>query len=141
MRISSYAVARPAYYDRNATGTFLVYSAVTGPHAATTRFSSTVASGKKAFVELSHAYYDRQTVAATGLNTVAWVRIASTTATYASLIFVRTDTATVGPLVDRVTSGQVTIYAGESIEGVTIDGSTGGTCNYYISSKITTFDA
>ncbi len=140
MRISSYAVARPAYYDRNATGTFLSFAGIVAPHAATVRFTTTVAAGKKSYIELAHSYADRQTVAAPGFNSVSWTRVFNG-AVYASVIFVRVDQNAVGPMFDRVVTGSTTLYAGEVFESVTIDGSTGGTINWYVSAKLTSFDA
>ena len=47
MKITSYAVARPQYYDRGAVSTFFSYAATLSQHAATTRWTTTVAAGKK----------------------------------------------------------------------------------------------
>lgn len=140
MKVSSYALGRPNYYDRGATSLIKSYSGVVAPHGATTRWTTTIASGLKAFIETTHGYVDRQTAAAPGLNIVLWARITSGSDT-SNLLFARSDGAAVGPLLDRSVAGGITLYAGEVFEGLTIDGSTGGTCNWALSSKLTTFTA
>ena len=47
MKITSYAVARPQYYDRNAVSTFFSGGGTYAQHATTTRWTTTVAAGKK----------------------------------------------------------------------------------------------
>ena len=140
MRVSSFAVARPAYYDRSATSLIKSFGSVVAPHGATTRWTTTVSAGTKAFIENTHGYVDRQTVAAPGLNVVLWVRITSGADT-ATILFARSDQSAVGPLLDRSVAGAITLYAGEVFEGLTIDSSTGGTCNFSLSTKLTTFTA
>ena len=142
MRLGSLASARSAYYDRNATGTFLQYGGTVAPHTATTRFSSTIASGKKAYIEVCQAYAYRSVAAGVGNNSVVWFRVLNSGATtYASTIFTRSDTAATGLMIERVVTGQVTIYAGEALEALTIDGSTGGSIDFNLSAKLTNFDA
>ena len=140
MKVTSYAVARPNYYDRAATSLIKSYGAVVGPHGATTRWTTTVSAGNKANIENTHGYVDRQTVATTANNVVFWARILSGS-DYSTIIFARSDVNTTTMLLDRSVAGAITLYAGEVYEGLTIDGSTGGTCNFSLSTKITTFTA
>ena len=138
MRVSSFAVARPNYYDRSATSLIKSFSGTVAPHGATTRWTTTISAGLKAFIETTHGYVDRQTVAAPGLNVILWARITSGADT-SNILFCRSDQSAVGPLLDRSIAGGITLYAGEVFEGLTIDSSTGGTCNFALSSKLTTF--
>jgi len=139
MKVTSYAVARPAFYDRNAASFGGGYAAVVAPHATTTRISVTVASGKKVILEGVNASVNRQTVAT----------VAGLVNLYANI------TSVAGfRLVDIATTNNIalvrerqfvvvaaTIYAGEIFDVYTEDPSTGGTVQYIVQYKGTTFDA
>ena len=141
MRVSSFAVARPAYYDRNATSSFVSYSGDVAPHGDTLRATFTTAAGKKAYIETGVVYI-RQSSGASVINrSLAVLRIVSGTDT--------NDVARIDSLSSATTStsrtdklaGQPTIYAGETLTIRTLDLSTGGTLDFNIGAKITSFDA
>lgn len=141
MRISSYAVARPAYYDRNATSTVSNYAADLSPHGGVDRFTYTVASGKKMLVEAAFA----QTVIATAPTTAARValsvelRVGATTIVISAVDGVQS--STVGASSVNFATTQPTLYAGEIVAGRTYIASTGGTVNCQIAAKGTVYDA
>jgi len=139
MRVSSYAVARPSYYDRNATSSLSSYAANLGPHADTTRWTVTVAAGKKSLVELGATYSRRITVATVAGEYGSYIQLTSG----ATNVYFPA-TATVSNVVDFTNSAQYsgspTLYAGETIAGHTYDLCTGGIVNYTVAAKLTTFD-
>ena len=141
MRVSSLGNARPAYYDRNATSGLANYGAVNvSPHSETVRFTVTIASGRKAFIEQARFTCLRIT-AATTLNAVAMIFRNTSGASNADLIYETKHTNTVGDELTQGTTGTTTLYAGETLDARTSDLSTGGAWNYYLSAKYTTFDA
>lgn len=141
MKVTSYAVARPAYYDRNATSGLAVYGAVNiAPHGETTRFTVTVAAGRKAFIEQSR-FTAMRIVAATVLNANTLVFRNTSGATYVDLLYEAKHVLSVGDNLTQGTTGQSTLYAGEALSALTSDSSTGGSWNYYLNCKYTTFDA
>jgi hypothetical protein len=141
MKVTSYAVARPAYYDRNATSTLAVYAADTAPHGSTTRFTTTVAANTKLIVEVMECLLlttSAPTIAARG-NSVLVVTSGAT-----SVDFGRVDqiqNATVSASTTQVYSLAVTVYAAETVTGVTSNGSTGGTLFHIVGYKGTTYAA
>lgn len=139
MRISSYAVARPAYYDRNATSIADGYFADVGPHANTVRFTRTVAAGKKLIVEFANSSIIRTTVAAPVGSYSSYINVQSTSGLRLTDIFSRDNTQYV--YIRQATPVSVTIYAGESYTGETSDASTGGTITYLHQIKSTQYDA
>jgi len=135
MKVTSYAVARPAYYDRNATSSYNQYSGVVGPHAETTRWTVTIAAGKKMLVEqIGITYFN--------------VSVATVAGSYASNIFIVGQyLASQGSSVNVVATqgalyltGNITLYAGETMYATTYNYATGGTVAHSMTYKATQFD-
>jgi len=136
MKVTSYAVARPNYYDRNSISTYQSYDAGASPHSGTTRWTTTVAAGKKLQVEQAIVGY--------------YVTVVGTVAgNYGSQLYVVGQIlATVGAATNVVGAntyvnppGIITIYGGETLYAVTYNFTTGGTVNHLTNFKGTTFDA
>ena len=140
MRVSSFAVARPAYYDRNATPQTNEYSATVGPHTGTTRYSYTVASGKKAVVEFGFVSLQRVTAPSAGSTYYGAVLSKSFTISLRTPYVESTSVVVLASSVVALPLS-LTLYGGESIEASTGDFSTGGTVFYTIQSKLTVYDA
>lgn len=141
MRLSSLSSARPAYYDRNATtGVFAYDAANIAPHALTTRWTTTVATGKKAFVESGTARVIRQTAATLAGQTNVQI-IVTSGAVQIDLFNIFTYSNTTNVPLTAFVPTQVTIYAGETLAATTADSSTGGLLYIGMFGKITTFDA
>ena len=141
MRVSSYAVARPQYYDRNATsGTAVFSGSSVAPHVETVRWTVTVATGKKANIELTRMMAFRVT-AATVAGTAGYVARITTSTSYMDVLFEAHVNNTVGYEAKDIAPAGVTLYAGETLDGRTYDGSTLGVYNYLTGCKFTTFDA
>lgn len=136
MRVASLGVARPAYYDRNATASTSSYSGNPAPAADVTRWSVTVASGKKILVESSYCSVTRTTAPTTGGLYYSTV--------FCSGIVINSisDTSTVvGTTQSRIVTGMITAYPGDVMYGLTSDLSTGGTVFFNVQYKGTQFDA
>ena len=141
MRVSSYAVARPAFYDRNATSTLQNFGTQVAPHSDTTRWTTTVAAGKKLAVELVHIYQERITLATVVRQSNMQLIISNGVTNALTMYNNDLGTNTVGLRDYRLVTNVATIYAGESIYAVTSDASTGGLCLFVAVMKGTTYDA
>ena len=142
MKVTSYAVARPMYWDRNAVETSSTYTpADLAPHAETTRFTVTIAAGRKTFMD------------------TAFIQIARTSA-YASLgearvgMFVTPSgggltcimrqsiiTTAVYTYQQFTMGGSVLMTAGTVLNATTADGSVGGLVSYQAHAHYIAFDA
>ena len=140
MRVSSYAVARPAFYDRNAASAVALYLAQTGPHALTTRWTYTVASGKKLIVEVTPCRILRQTVAAPVGLIATEIQLTTGASLLVMLSNYMTDNTPNVPY-QKDSAASYTMYAGETLTAVTVDNSTGGVVQYSQVMKGTLFDA
>jgi len=139
MKVTSYAVARPAYYDRSATSFSGGYDAVLAPHTDVTRVSVTVAAAQKVILEGVNMSILRLS-SATVLGLVGFHSNVQSTAG-----FRMTDISSYNNVTNvrerQFEALNVTIYAGESFTATTTDSSTGGTVYYIIQYKGTTFSA
>jgi hypothetical protein len=140
MRVSSFAVARPAYYDRNATGSYLTYGAQNTPHALTTRWTTTVATGKKGVIEYARGFTERRVVGGSAGQYSSWVQITSG-ATTGTLIFANSFNNTLYNQVHIEIASAITLYAGDVFFYQTYDDSASGTIYYQGDAKVTLFDA
>ena len=141
MKVTSYAVARPAYYDRNGTASLLAYNAnAITPHAHTQRFTATVAAGKKATVELWMLASWRETAA--GVASTRYV-VGTIASGGPAIVAVNTITQSNTTYAQQTAQASmpITLYAGEVLETSTLDVSIGGTLAFWLSAKLTTFDA
>lgn len=141
MKVSSFAVARPAYYDRNASTLIASDQAIYAPHTGTVRSTTTVAAGKKLFIETSSTSLQNITAPTVAGTATSIVRIVSG---LFSTDPIRTDTVTSAALTtifSNSITGQITIYVGEQILLITANTSTGGTVNHLCAFKATSFDA
>lgn len=140
MRVSSFAVARPAYYDRNAASIANIYLQTVAPHASTARWTYTVASGKKLQLENTTIRVIRITAATVAGTYATEVTLTIGASTY--LVTQSYQTSNVANFTDfRTDQTVMTLYAGEIITGATIDTSTGGTVQYGLWNKGTLYDA
>ena len=142
MKVTSYAVARPAYYDRNASSVIQTDLAVYAPHTATVRLTYTVAAGKKMFIETSSTLVQNVTAPTVAGLASAIVRIQNAAVQITDPI--RSDALTSAVLTtiyNNSLTGQTTLYAGEQALLITANASTGGTVLHLEAFKATLFDA
>jgi len=133
---------RPEWYDRNPAHRLLSYMGYgVAPHVNTTRWTYTVPTGKKALNEFLHAKVRRATAATTASIPVSCVWDTPAGGSITELMHAAIRTNNVGDK-DDVTVGQtITLLVGDALTALTVDGSTGGTCDYVLVAKITEFDA
>jgi len=141
MRVSSFAVARPAYYDRNAASVVQVVDSSYTPHGQTNRGTYTVAAGKKANLESASIFLLTEAAPTVAARAIATIYIlVSAVPCYV----VRLD-GTAGSTLNTARSaglnGSPTIYPGEQLLFLTLDQSTGGTIGYNLNAKMTLFDS
>jgi len=141
MRVGSFAVARPAYYDRNATSTLQSYGADLAPHTTTTRFTTTVAAGTKLIVEVAQAFTMTTSAATTAGRGFSQVQVTSggTSVDLARVDQIQLSTSQAAT--QQLIPLSLTVYAGETVTGVTFNGSTGGTLFHVAAFKGTTYSA
>ena len=141
MKVTSYAVARPAYYDRTAVSVVQNYSAILAPHAQTTRWTTTVAAGRKMNVELANVRMVTASAATVkGNYNYAAIYIVSGAVTFSLCDLIHPSNTVNAPVYFQM-SGVPTLYAGETLYAVTADDSTGGTVQYLEAAKATDYAA
>ena len=141
MKVTSYAVARPSYYDRNATSYAGAFdTGGVAPHAPTTRVTTTVAAGRKLLIELVYILGIRGGVAAP-VGEVSIYQSVASGASSIPLVRVTYTNNTTGTAFSTQAAGALTIYPGEVYACGTYDNSTGGNNTYVIGVKGTQYDA
>ena len=140
MRLGSLASARPNYYDRNAAGYLGAYANDLAPHANTTRWTTTIAAGKKMQVE-SHFISAFRLTASTvvGLVSANLLHTSGATTAYLAFNMFSNNTAFFRETFGAGTS--MTLYAADVMSYTTEDLSTGGTIRFHGYLKGTTYDA
>ena len=142
MRISSYAVARPAYYDRNSSSGSLGYaSGGVPPHADTVRGTATIAAGKKAFIDSTSLSSTRQAAATTLAFGYIYASYTPSGGGANVYLLAPQQNNTVGWVVNPILGGSIVLNTGDAVSIGTYDGSTGGTISYYMYIRYMTFDA
>jgi len=133
---------RLEWYDRNPYHRFQSYmNNNTAPHGVTTRWTYTVPTGKKAFVEGAQTYIHRITAAApVGLVQVV-IYVTPSGGGMSAFLLSQLITNNVGDKDHTEIGGGPVLYPGDAIEGQTSDVSTGGTTNLNITTEITEFNA
>jgi len=141
MRVASLGVARPAYYDRNATPTVGSYSAVVTQHVVTNRYTVTVASGTKLLIEAAETLILTTTAAAAPLRLASRVVITSGANTVSlSAVDIQQSASTTTPNF-LIVPLAVTAYAGDTVTGPTFMDSVTGSAFMATSFRGTTYSA
>ena len=137
MRVGFPGGPRLEWYDRNPQPVDEVYIFDgVAPHAATVRFTYTVPTGKKFFLENAFAQVNRYTAAGT-----AGVAKGLVQARGAEVIQAKIQTNNVGDKDSMNVGRSVIALADEVVRGLTADGSTDGTVDYAIGFHGIEFDA
>jgi hypothetical protein len=135
-------IARPAWYDRNPTVKVDHYNVSSAsPHSQTLRLTYTCPSGKKAMVELLSGRVTRVSAATTPDVVLAEWALTPSGGTEKSILQARLITNNVGDTREHSIGSTLILNAGDALKGYTQDSSVGGACHYYLSYKITEFDA
>ncbi len=122
MKVTSYALGRPMYYDRNSTVVGGAYYAEVTAHALTTRWTITNTSSQKMFVDSGSISLTRTGVPAGAAISFGTLQSPSGT----SIIMCPMFTATLGQSTVVAMGGSVYVPPGGVLEGRTADLSTGG---------------
>ena len=127
MKVSSYALGRPSYYDRTPVATAGSFSNILGPHALTSRWSITASATQKIFFDSGIVVATRYT-AATVLG-AAGATIDTPFGNTITVAYLLSNT--VGTQYQSSLAGSLLVLPGATVYGMSFDGSTGGTVNYY----------
>jgi hypothetical protein len=142
MRTGQPIIGRPAWYDRNPVHVTKSYvGSAVAPHSATSRWSYTVPSGKKAMVELLRGSAIRDAAANTVDEVWIYIQLIPGGQSAAYIIFTRLLTNNVGDKVEFSIGQSMILLPGDQIFAYTADSSTGGAVHYELTAKITEFDA
>jgi hypothetical protein len=142
MRVGSFAVARPMYWDRNPTSNNANgNSGAVGPHGEGARWSVTIASGKKAFVDAACLETLRYTVASVNNVYYAAIRFTPSGGSACSIVQIQSFDNAVGSANRQSLAGSLLALAGDVISAVDADTGTGGTVNYSPQMHYILFDA
>ena len=136
MKVTSYAVGRPAYYDRQSSSLVSGYTGTVAPHGLTVRFTQTVPADQKYMIEFSEGYLGRATAFTTTGASGAFILVTGV----AVINIFGTLPTTTSSLVQQQAFNMV-VVEGEVITGSTQDYSVGGTVYYEINVKSTVFTA
>jgi len=135
-------IARPAWYDRNPTIKEDHYwGQGVAPHAVTTRISYTCPAGKKAMIEVLQVRVRRVTAATTLGLCGAYAMLTDAVAGAKEILDAYLNDNTLNVRNEAAIGTALIMVAGNTIDLKTYDTSTVGTCDYFMSYKITEFDA
>jgi hypothetical protein len=139
MKLASLSGARAQYYDRNATSLLMSYADAVSPALLTTRWTTTITAGKKAYVETSMVMQYRLT-AATSVGEYSCDQVITSGATNSRPLYVVSNSnATYNQTAQFLVT--YTLFASESLAFRTYDTSTGGIMYFQGNAKLTIFDA
>ena len=141
MKITSYAVARPQYYDRNAVSTFFSGGGTYAQHATTTRWTTTVAAGKKLLIEQAEVFLLTAVAAAVPLRIAAKATITDGTYLTSFASADQQQSASLNTADEKVAYPQITVYAAETVYGTTFNNSVTGSVFMFVGMKGTTFSS
>jgi len=140
MRVSSFAVARPQYYDRNAASVQNAFSGTVSPHSNTERWSRTIAAGKSGYVETAFALTLRTAAATTVGDAACFIQIVTSDTTSGVVAYIQHADNTLRVNRNIVLTSAGLLQAGDIIRAYSFDTSTGGTNDFYLNVKLTLFD-
>lgn len=129
------------FYERNSITRVLYNSQqLIGPHALTVRATYTVPAGRRAVLTATHLWKVRNTAAAPIGEWRASLRL-TVNAVQCTLRSLSSWDNTLLIPTNQDTPEAVFLNAGDIIDLLTFDGSTGGTCSYVVGASYVEFDA
>ena len=142
MKVSSYAVARPMYWDRNAVETTSVFSGDNlAPHADTIRFTMTVAASRKTFLDTAFIQIVRTSAYASLGEARVGMFVTPSGGTETCIMRQSIIIATTYVYQQFTMGGSVLMTAGTVLKATTSDGSVGGTVSFQAHGHYIAFDA
>jgi hypothetical protein len=136
MKVSSYALGRPSYWDRNPVTANGGYYNTVGPHVTTTRWTVTNTASQKMFVDSGSMIIMRMTAATTAYEAAAVIQSPSGNSVLHGML----QSNTIGASTQLVMGGSILITPSNALLGVTYDNSTGGTILYALFAHVVQFD-
>jgi len=134
--------SRLAWYDRNPASKLDDGDWVgTTPHALTERVSYTAPAGKKAMLEGALMRVRRATAATTALRAAVEWALTPAGGSQVRFYFAEIITNNAGDQEMVYLPLTLILCSGDKWAGLSVDGSTGGTCDYKFRFKVTEFDA
>jgi len=142
MRIANPMAVRPFFYDRNPVNRQQQYVAYgVAPHTWTVRFSYTVPTYKKAWLEYAEIDFIRRTAATTAGEVTVAVYTTPSGGNAANFVVFRITSNTTNSQAYRNATTQSLLVSGDNVAAGTADASTDGTYDYTITVHMTEFDA
>jgi len=142
MRVGFPGGPRLEWYDRNPIVRVQNYNpTAVAPHAQQQRWSYTVPTGKKAFIELMQVQAYRATAATTVGMAQAGIFYYPNGGTNQPLLLEYIRTNNVGDRAADAIGNSGVLLASDQLTAYTQDNSTGGTVDYNLNAKIMEFDA
>jgi hypothetical protein len=134
------------YYDRNATSITNNYAAATiAPHGATNRWTYTVPSGRKAFLEFAEVQVIMETVPTVTATQSAQSYLQVTTAAGSTklimLAMLYGATVVQGSRDTVALGGSMELQPAEVLIGTTVNSFTAGSCWHFLTTKLSEFDS
>ena len=140
MRVSSYAVARPSWYDRNSTEASNSFGASNGGFTNGFQFTYTVPSGKLFNMDSGFCGIWTSVIAAANGTDQSALIFTPSGGSATSLLDVRVYIQTAGVIATQNLAGTVLIFPGGTIQAYAFSGQTGGTTAFAISYHGVQFD-
>lgn len=142
MRVGHVQPSRANWYDRTPVSRAQAYaSGGTAPHGATTRWTYTCPSGKKAFLAAAHVQMIRITVAAPVGTSAVSVYYTPSGGSATTVCGGEMINNTVGGEFHESLAPQLAMLAGDVLLSQTSDISTGGTFDYVSTALVGEYDA
>ncbi len=142
MKVTSFSVARPAYWDRNAVETSNSYiPADLAPHLETTRFSYTVAANRKTFLDTAFVQIVRTSAYSSVGEARVMLYVLPSGGSLTCIMRQSIITTAVYTYQQFTLGGSVLMTAGSVLTAATSDGSTGGLVSYQAHAHYIAFDA
>lgn len=142
MRLFQLEPARPQWYDRNPLAKSLAFAgSAIAPHGNTVRWTYTVPANRKCLLEWNYNFILRETAAGVLGAEVIQINYTPSGGGGALLQDTRQVNNSANALTQITTTPQLSLFAGDNVNGDTTDTSTGGTSTYALMAKGTEFDA
>jgi len=136
MKITSYALGRPSYWDRNPVTAMGGYYNAVAPHGSTTRWTITNTASQKMFVDSGSIAMMRYTVATVLQEAAAAIQ----SPVNESVLLALLHSNVVGVSQQVAMGGSILLTPSQSLVGITFDNATGGTVLFALFAHVVQFD-
>lgn len=136
MKVTSYALGRPSYWDRNPVTSNGGYYNSVAPHSSTTRWTITNTAAQKMFVDSGSIAIMRYTVATVLAEAAGTIQAPLGSSILLTLLY----SNVVGVSQQVAMGGSILLTPSQSLVGLTYDNGTGGTLLYSIFAHVVQFD-